>query len=55
MRVDRSYVVEAINELAERGLVVRAVDPANRRRNTITITEAVRRTADSDSTEVLPA
>ncbi|MBC6457015.1 MarR family winged helix-turn-helix transcriptional regulator [Actinomadura sp. HBU206391] len=38
--IDRSYVVEAINELADRELVVRAQDPADRRRNTITITEA---------------
>jgi DNA-binding MarR family transcriptional regulator len=37
--IDRSYVVEAINELADRGLVVRAPDPADRRRNTITITD----------------
>jgi MarR family transcriptional regulator, lower aerobic nicotinate degradation pathway regulator len=38
--IDRSYVVEAINELADRGLVVRATDPVNRRRNIITITKA---------------
>jgi DNA-binding MarR family transcriptional regulator len=38
--IDRSYVVEAVNELADRGLVVRATDPADRRRNTITITKA---------------
>lgn len=39
-RIDRSYVVEAISELAEQELVVRAPDPADRRRNVITITEA---------------
>ena len=38
--IDRSYIVEAVNELAERVLVERAPDPANRRRNTITITPA---------------
>jgi DNA-binding MarR family transcriptional regulator len=38
--IDRSYVVEAVNELADKGLVVRATDPADRRRNTITITRA---------------
>jgi MarR family transcriptional regulator, lower aerobic nicotinate degradation pathway regulator len=39
-RIDRSYVVEAVTELAEAGLVVRAPDPADRRRNIITITDA---------------
>lgn len=39
-RIDRSYVVEAVSELAEQGLVVRAPDPVDRRRNVITITEA---------------
>ena len=38
--IDRSYVVEAINELAEGGLVERARDPEDRRRNVITITPA---------------
>ncbi|CAL9655534.1 MarR family winged helix-turn-helix transcriptional regulator [Streptomyces sp. enrichment culture] len=38
--IDRSYIVEAVNELAGGGLVVRDVDTADRRRNTITITEA---------------
>ena len=38
--IDRSYVVQAINELADGGLVIRATDPNHRRRNTITITEA---------------
>src|SRR5215217_1167090 len=36
--IDRSYVVEAVNELADRGLVERARDPEDRRRNIITIT-----------------
>jgi MarR family transcriptional regulator, lower aerobic nicotinate degradation pathway regulator len=36
--IDRSDVVAAINELAERGQVVRSPDPADRRRNVITIT-----------------
>ncbi|HST81107.1 MAG TPA: MarR family winged helix-turn-helix transcriptional regulator [Kineosporiaceae bacterium] len=39
-QIDRSYVVEAINELSDQGLVVRVADPTDRRRNTITITEA---------------
>ena len=38
--IDRSYVVEAINELAEGGLVERTRDPEDRRRNIITITAA---------------
>ncbi|WP_309110969.1 MarR family transcriptional regulator [Saccharothrix sp.] len=38
--VDRSDVVAAVNELAERGFVERAVDPADRRRNIVTITAA---------------
>jgi DNA-binding MarR family transcriptional regulator len=38
--IDRSYVVEAVNELADRGLVERARDPEDRRRNIITITPA---------------
>jgi MarR family transcriptional regulator, lower aerobic nicotinate degradation pathway regulator len=36
--IDRSDVVAAINELAERDQVVRTPDPADRRRNIITIT-----------------
>lgn len=36
--IDRSYVVEAVNELAAQGLAVRAPDPADRRRNIITLT-----------------
>jgi len=39
-QIDRSYVVEAINELADQGLVVRVTDATDRRRNTITITDA---------------
>ncbi|GGO28992.1 MarR family winged helix-turn-helix transcriptional regulator [Micromonospora parathelypteridis] len=38
--IDRSDVVAAINDLAGRGLVVRASDPADRRRNVISSTEA---------------
>jgi len=38
--IDRSDVVAALNDLAERGLVKRSPDPADRRRNVITITPA---------------
>ncbi|MEU8408593.1 MarR family transcriptional regulator [Micromonospora sp. NPDC048842] len=38
--IDRSDVVAAINDLAGRGLVVRAPDPADRRRNVISATDA---------------
>ena len=38
-----SDMVAAINELADRGLVERTPDPADRRRNTITLTAAGRR------------
>src|SRR4051794_12581023 len=38
-----SDIVATINELVERRLVQRAPDPADRRRNTITITAAGRR------------
>ena len=38
--VDRSDVVAMLNELAEQGMVERTVDPANRRRNIVTITKA---------------
>lgn len=37
--MDRSDVVAAINELARRDLIQRASDPADRRRNVVTITE----------------
>ncbi|MEU6083901.1 MarR family transcriptional regulator [Streptomyces sp. NPDC047108] len=37
--IDRSYIVEAVNELEAAGQVVRATDPSDRRRNTITVTE----------------
>ena len=39
----RSDLVATINELTERGLVVRAPNPADRRRNAITITAEGRR------------
>ena len=38
--IDRSYVVEAVNELVDGGLVGRARDPDDRRRNVVTITPA---------------
>lgn len=38
--IDRSDVVAMLNELSEQGMVERAVDPANRRRNIVTITAA---------------
>jgi DNA-binding MarR family transcriptional regulator len=38
--MDRSDVVASVNELASRGLVNRSPDPADRRRNIITITQA---------------
>lgn len=38
--MDRSDVVASVNELASRGLVDRSPDPADRRRNIITITQA---------------
>ena len=38
--LDRSDVAAAVNELAARGLVQRAPDPADRRRNVISITPA---------------
>ncbi len=37
-RMDRSDVVAAVSELAAAGLVERAADPADRRRNVITLT-----------------
>jgi DNA-binding MarR family transcriptional regulator len=39
----RSDLVATINELTARGLVVRAPDPADRRRNAITVTDEGRR------------
>ena len=38
--MDRSDVVAAINELAERGFVERAPDPGDRRRNIVSLTRA---------------
>ena len=40
--LDRSDVVAALNDLAARGLVERTPDPADRRRNIVTITPAGR-------------
>jgi DNA-binding MarR family transcriptional regulator len=45
-RIYRSDLVAVLNELAERGHVERAPDPADRRRNVITITESGRRRLD---------
>jgi DNA-binding MarR family transcriptional regulator len=39
-RMDRSDVVSAMTELEEAGFVQRGTDPADRRRNTVTITRA---------------
>ncbi|WP_353070595.1 MarR family winged helix-turn-helix transcriptional regulator [Actinomadura opuntiae] len=41
--IDRSDVVAALNEMAAKELVERAPDPADRRRNIITLTPAGRR------------
>ncbi|MFC0506118.1 MarR family winged helix-turn-helix transcriptional regulator [Micromonospora costi] len=41
--IDRSDVVAALNDLADRGLVERSPDPGDRRRNVITLTVAGRR------------
>ena len=38
--IDRSDIVAMVNELVEQGLVVRAPDPDDRRRNIITMTPA---------------
>ena len=38
-RIHRSDLVAVINELADRGLVERTPDPADRRRNVITMTQ----------------
>jgi MarR family transcriptional regulator, lower aerobic nicotinate degradation pathway regulator len=38
--IDRSDVVAVLNDLADRGLIERAPDPDDRRRNVITITPA---------------
>jgi DNA-binding MarR family transcriptional regulator len=38
--VDRSDVVAALNEMADQGLVKRATDASDRRRNTVSITAA---------------
>jgi MarR family transcriptional regulator, lower aerobic nicotinate degradation pathway regulator len=41
--IDRSDTVAAVNDLSGQGLVERAPDPADRRRNVVTITAAGRR------------
>jgi MarR family transcriptional regulator, lower aerobic nicotinate degradation pathway regulator len=41
--IDRSDMVATVNELAEQGLVERAPDPTDRRRNVVTITARGRR------------
>src|SRR5215510_7668861 len=41
--IDRSDIVAALNELAERGLVARSPDPTDRRRNVVSLTAAGRR------------
>ncbi|MEU6583730.1 MarR family transcriptional regulator [Nocardia sp. NPDC046763] len=40
--IDRSDVVAAVNDLADRGLLRRTPDPTDRRRNTLTLTPAGR-------------
>jgi DNA-binding MarR family transcriptional regulator len=40
--IDRSDVVAAINAMAERGFVARSPDPADGRRNVVTLTPAGR-------------
>jgi DNA-binding MarR family transcriptional regulator len=39
-RIDRSDIVATLNDLADRGFVERSPDPADRRRNIVTITRA---------------
>lgn len=41
--IDRSDVVETVNQLTVKGYVERAPDPADRRRNVVTISRAGRR------------
>ncbi|GAA2615766.1 MarR family winged helix-turn-helix transcriptional regulator [Actinomadura fulvescens] len=40
--IDRSDVVAALNDLADRGLIERSPDPSDRRRNIVTVTPAGR-------------
>ena len=39
-RIDRSDIVAALNDLAERGFVERSPDPGDRRRNIVTMTDS---------------
>ncbi|MBF6467582.1 MarR family transcriptional regulator [Nocardia beijingensis] len=45
-RIDRSDIVATVNDLAERGFVERSPDPADRRRNIVTLTAAGARHLD---------
>ncbi|MET7773580.1 MarR family transcriptional regulator [Nocardia sp. NPDC005366] len=45
-RIDRSDIVAALNDLAERGFIERSPDPGDRRRNIVTITGAGARHLD---------
>ncbi|NEA35675.1 MarR family transcriptional regulator [Streptomyces sp. SID13031] len=53
--IDRSDVVAALNELADHGYVVRSPDPADGRRNIITLTAAGEQQCERLRTLVLAA